>query len=879
MKYFLFIVICFNLFAQDYVSVDVMRGDRKVLYWTVTTDYSAYEVEMVVKTTSDPAGNRLIQRQNASAGGDSSQIYVTDDTIQVTIDAASTTNWVARNYAYDIVVRGGGDTTTIFIGSFSVLQDVSSPTDGVPTIYPIYIQALDTPAYSPSLLIGQDADNGWDVVSEQAFRDSLSLSAVIDVVNYAPEGTLRDKTVDWSDYFNLALATGKSVYAGYGEYLVKNVDLDNEGQRIIGEQNTLFDDDVSATKFYPANDTDTMFIYSGVYRNGIEFCNINGIDVSDNDTANIGIYINNGSDHFVRDCTLENFISEDTSYAIYNNSAFSVLIDHNIFNKNQYSYKGIEGTQASNFVFNRFLGVRIRAVDISLASGLNFFGNAWELNDNGVDYDCMLALHNVRDATVHPVYIEMNASDMDTTSSGYVFARISNDFPQAAGEYHFTRSDIVFRGTTYKGAYHIFDISGMNGVGSITVENVTMTTPKEGIFTSLNNPWVHTYVRNSYMRERNNTAANAAYWYIRELIDLQNYPLGNIAQGEYGTTFKLHNADRTTVPKIFGTKEEFYDNHPVGKVTFYNPEYGDYFDHVGVYNSVATDGNDTLYIPTSTEYDTWADSTEPFTIVLWANTDGLEDGGSILHRDDGTYLRQLFYITAPSPFRLAWRERSAFTYADSLGGQSKTKTKVMDGEWHCYAMVKDSANTDNILYTDGLPRDTSNYTQADAGADTAYYFMLGIEGRLFTVAFYDIALTAAQVDSIYNGGAPPDLQSYPSSITSNLVEYFLFDTLSTSATQDTIIGKVAQTPMILGGNPANPQASGKPSIISSDPTDATIISSITASDNKTQPLVLRKDGHIKAKDINFTTLPTDSTGLDTGDLFYLSADGIIRRKY
>jgi len=33
--------------------------------------------------------------------------------------------------------------------------------------------AIDTPTYSPSFIIGQDADNGWDVVGREAFRDSL----------------------------------------------------------------------------------------------------------------------------------------------------------------------------------------------------------------------------------------------------------------------------------------------------------------------------------------------------------------------------------------------------------------------------------------------------------------------------------------------------------------------------------------------------------------------------------------------------------------------------------------------------------------------------------------------------------------------------------
>ncbi len=197
MKYLLFIALCFNLFAQtDYQSVSVMRGDRTVLYFTVTTDYSSnFDVEFVVKATSDPSANRLIQKQNSDAGGDSSQIYVTSDSIQVTITTNNTLNWAARNYYYDIVIEanGGGetDTITIFQGSFTVLQDISSPTDGtVPGSIPVYIVALDTPDTSPSFLIGQDSDNSWDVTSLVNFKDTIG------IYNVTPEqfSTTNDTT-------------------------------------------------------------------------------------------------------------------------------------------------------------------------------------------------------------------------------------------------------------------------------------------------------------------------------------------------------------------------------------------------------------------------------------------------------------------------------------------------------------------------------------------------------------------------------------------------------------------------------------------------------------------------------------------------------------
>ena len=38
---------------------------------------------------------------------------------------------------------------------------------------PYYTIVIDTPTYSPSFIIGQDSDNGWDVVSRGAFQDSI----------------------------------------------------------------------------------------------------------------------------------------------------------------------------------------------------------------------------------------------------------------------------------------------------------------------------------------------------------------------------------------------------------------------------------------------------------------------------------------------------------------------------------------------------------------------------------------------------------------------------------------------------------------------------------------------------------------------------------
>ena len=44
--------------------------------------------------------------------------------------------------------------------------------------------AVDTPSYSPSFIIGQDADNGWDVVSKAEFKDTVDIAWIYVVSNY-----------------------------------------------------------------------------------------------------------------------------------------------------------------------------------------------------------------------------------------------------------------------------------------------------------------------------------------------------------------------------------------------------------------------------------------------------------------------------------------------------------------------------------------------------------------------------------------------------------------------------------------------------------------------------------------------------------------------
>ncbi len=272
-----------------------MRGDRAVLYFTVTTDYSSnFDVEFVVKATSDPSANRLIQKQNSDAGGDSSEVYVTSDTIQVTITTNNTLNWAARNYYYDIVIEanGGGetDTITIFQGSFTVLQDISSPTDGtVPGSIPVYVVALDTPNASPSFLIGQDSDNSWDVVSKSAFRDTIGLVTV----GVKEFGAKIDNSTDDLEAINNAIASLTN-----GGTLVWNRGTSDTcliSGEIIGLPNIIYDFNGVTLKLADDSDTTMMKFADAsntVFKNGTFYGNMlnQTAEFTPGDATTIGKY-------------------------------------------------------------------------------------------------------------------------------------------------------------------------------------------------------------------------------------------------------------------------------------------------------------------------------------------------------------------------------------------------------------------------------------------------------------------------------------------------------------------------------------------------------------------------------------------------------------
>jgi len=330
MKYLLFLIFCFPLFAQEYISVSVMGGDKTNLDFPVTTDYTAHEIQFVVK--GSPGGGRLLQRDNDQvSGGDSSQVYVTATNIRVILDATNTDNWTARNYYYDIEQRGT-DTTTIFIGNFTVLQDISSPTDGTYPAFPLYVVALDTPTYSPSFLIGQDADNGWDVVGKGAFTDSLlgiktlngytgtndsiKLAAALTALGtgaslYFPPGTTYDVGTHTIDL---------NVMIPKGAILDGNLTFARTSSIMAGEYQIFADSCVAEREYFAHiewfGDNDSLDTgYNDELRRAVEFLKFGGtLDLTDSIALNKDLHL------FIADnTTLQNgsFVSNYPDYDDY----------------------------------------------------------------------------------------------------------------------------------------------------------------------------------------------------------------------------------------------------------------------------------------------------------------------------------------------------------------------------------------------------------------------------------------------------------------------------------------------------------------------------------------------------------------------------------
>ena len=114
---------------------------------------------------------------------------------------------------------------------------------------------------------------------------------------------------------------------------------------------------------------------------------------------------------------------------------------------------------------------------------------------------------------------------------------------------------------------------------------------------------------------------------------------------------------------------------------------------------------------------------------------------------------------------------TAAGFALQATGKSSTdiSAHITAGLWHHIALVADGGTA--TYYVDGVARDTHSYTPAaSANPDTNFYIgaipngsggiTYPMEGSIDEVAIFSSALTAREVDALYNNGQPKNLSSY-----------------------------------------------------------------------------------------------------------------------
>ena len=164
MKYLIWLFLPVLVFSQvrtvtqTGIKKTMIRGDLTTLSWVVPSDYSSDSLSFVVKSSADPSGVRLIQK-TTGAGNLTATYSSPNTTLTATINTNNTSGFTAATYYYDIY--NYTDSVTLVTGILVIMEDVSSPADGISTSTPYYTVAIDTPIANPQILVGYDSTNAW----------------------------------------------------------------------------------------------------------------------------------------------------------------------------------------------------------------------------------------------------------------------------------------------------------------------------------------------------------------------------------------------------------------------------------------------------------------------------------------------------------------------------------------------------------------------------------------------------------------------------------------------------------------------------------------------------------------------------------------------
>lgn len=193
MKYLLWLFIPILLLGQvktvtqTGVKRSMIRGDATTLTWTVSGDYSSDSLLFIAMDNDSNAVLRL-----TTSGGLTASYSSPNTTITGTIHAATTENFIAQNYLYDI--SSVTDSVTLIMGLLSVIADVSNLEDTVLASVPYYTVALDTPAANNNFIVGMDSTNRWYQKTLAQTRTILGIDTITGAANL-PDSVVYDSQI------------------------------------------------------------------------------------------------------------------------------------------------------------------------------------------------------------------------------------------------------------------------------------------------------------------------------------------------------------------------------------------------------------------------------------------------------------------------------------------------------------------------------------------------------------------------------------------------------------------------------------------------------------------------------------------------------------
>jgi hypothetical protein len=209
MKKYLFLLLLVSgaLFSQTRQNEIYYRGDKTDFSFYYTDgDVTATRLRFVVKEDFKLSSPRLVQKGNALAGGDSTQLEAlySNDTTFITVHMLPTDmdSLEPQKYRYDLVSIDTADTTnsvTIFAGVINLKSDVQTPYDGVP----VGNDYNQWNSFAPGSILIVDTLGGEKFLSsaEPGSEELLGYERYIAIVNQTgdpepPEAIIMHNTLD-----------------------------------------------------------------------------------------------------------------------------------------------------------------------------------------------------------------------------------------------------------------------------------------------------------------------------------------------------------------------------------------------------------------------------------------------------------------------------------------------------------------------------------------------------------------------------------------------------------------------------------------------------------------------------------------------------------